>query len=161
MEKQLQKAKPIDDSKSHDSKSESQQDSAEFKEFQQFKQFKEFQKFKLQQEQNKKKPQQDNSNKQVSNVNNINQRNMQNIQFEILRKKRSENPYFATHKNVVQVITDYDELPYKRWYRGIPESDVPIIAEREAGYRPLSRKIYLEEKNEYKSNNCADANKRV
>ena len=43
-------------------------------------------------------------------------------------KKYSEKPYYATQKNVVQVITDYDELPYRRWYRGFPESDVPIAA---------------------------------
>ena len=79
---------------------------------------------------------------------NINIQNMQNVQFEIQRKKYSEQPYYATEKNVVQVITDYDELPYKRWYRGVPESNVPIVAEREAGYRPLIRKIYIEQKDE-------------
>ena len=77
---------------------------------------------------------------------NLNVKNMQNIQFEIQRKKYSEQPYYATKRNVVQVITDYDELPYRRWYRGFPESDVPIVAEREAGYRPLIRQIYIEKK---------------
>lgn len=79
---------------------------------------------------------------------NLNIKNMQNVQFEIQRKKYSEKPYYATQKNVIQVITDYDELPYRRWYRGVPESDVPIVAEREAGYRPLIRQIYIEKKPE-------------
>ncbi len=92
--------------------------------------------------------QQPSENKKVPEGININIQNIQNVQFEIQRKKYSENPYYATHKNVVQVITDYDELPYKRWYRGVPESNVPIVAEREAGYRPLIRKIYIEEKDE-------------
>ena len=76
----------------------------------------------------------------------LNTRNMKNIQFEIQRKKYSENPYYATQKNVTQVITDYDELPYRRWYRGVPESEFPIVAEREAGYRPLIRQIYIEKR---------------
>ena len=77
---------------------------------------------------------------------NLNIKNMQNIHFEIQRKKYSENPYYATQKNVTQVITDYDELPYRRWYRGVPESEFPIVAEREAGYRPLIRQIYIEKR---------------
>jgi hypothetical protein len=91
---------------------------------------------------------------------NINERNMRNIQVEIQRKKYSEKPYFATHKNVVQVVTDYDELPYKRWYRGIPELEVPIVAEREAGYRPLIRKIYLQDKIK-RTPNCLEGNKKI
>lgn len=89
---------------------------------------------------------------------NLNIQNMHNVQFEIKRKKYNERPYYATHSNVVQVVTDYDELPYKRWYRGFPESDVPIVAEREAGYRPLIRKIYFEEKSEpEKINHCFES----
>jgi hypothetical protein len=89
---------------------------------------------------------------------NVNIQNMKNVQYEIERKKYNERPYYATQKNVVQVVTDYDELPYKRWYRGFPESEVPIIAEREAGYRPLIRQIYLEEKSEpEKINHCFES----
>ena len=89
---------------------------------------------------------------------NLNIKNMQHIQFEIQMKKYSEKPYYATQKNVVQVITDYDELPYRRWYRGFPESDVPIVAEREAGYRPLIRQIYIEQKNQPQQ--CFEENRR-
>ena len=89
---------------------------------------------------------------------NLNIKNMQNIHFEIQRKKYSEQAYYATKKNVVQVITDYDELPYRRWYRGFPESDVPIVAEREAGFRPLIRKIYIENKKQPEQ--CFEENRR-
>ena len=84
--------------------------------------------------------------------------NIQNVQYQINQKKYNERPYYATQQNVVQVVTDYDELPYRRWYRGFPESEVPIIAEREAGYRPLIRKIYVEEKTvPEKINHCFES----
>ena len=88
----------------------------------------------------------------------VNLQNMANIQYQIQRKKYNETPYYATQSNVTQVITDYDELPYRRWYRGMPESEVPIIAEREAGYRPLIKRIYIEEKTEpEKINHCFES----
>lgn len=88
----------------------------------------------------------------------INLQNMRNIEYEINRKKYNTEPYYATKRNVVQVITDYDELPYKRWYREIPEINVPIIAEREAGYRPLIKNIYIENKTEpEKINHCFES----
>jgi hypothetical protein len=94
----------------------------------------------------------------MSTSTDINLQNMTNIQYEINRKKYNEGPYYATKSNVTQVITDYDELPYRRWYRGIPEVNIPIIAEREAGYRPLIKNIYIEEKSEpEKINHCFES----
>lgn len=91
----------------------------------------------------------------MANSIDINLQNERNIQYEINRKKYSTDPYFARERNVVQVITDYDEFPYKRWYRGIPEINVPVVAEREAGYRPLIKNIYIENKTEpEKINHC-------
>jgi hypothetical protein len=83
---------------------------------------------------------------------------MTNIQYQIQRKKYNETPYFATKTNGTQVVTDYDELPYRRWYRGIPEVNIPIVAEREAGYRPLIKNIYITEKSEpEKINHCFES----
>jgi hypothetical protein len=88
----------------------------------------------------------------------INLQNMTNIQYQIQRKKYNETPYFATKTNGKQVVTDYDELPYRRWYRGIPEVNIPIVAEREAGYRPLIKNIYITEKSEpEKINHCFES----
>lgn len=64
----------------------------------------------------------------------INNQNSQNVRDQIAIKKGSE-PYIATIKQSSQVLTDYDTFPYPRWFRGIPQSDHPIVAEREAGWR--------------------------
>jgi len=61
-------------------------------------------------------------------------RNEQHIKRQIELKKQSE-PYYANISDAKEIITDYDTFPYSRWYRGIPESSNPIIAEREAGWR--------------------------
>ena len=65
----------------------------------------------------------------------INDLNVGNVRTQIARKK-DPNPYHATTQQAVQVITDYDTFPYPRYYRGVPDSSVPIVAEREAGWRP-------------------------
>jgi hypothetical protein len=71
----------------------------------------------------------------------VNQSNVKNIRQQIARKKES-TPYHATVTQSVQVLTDYDTFPYPRYYRGVPDSTVPIIAEREAGWRPRHDTCY-------------------
>ena len=68
-------------------------------------------------------------------------RNIRNVSSEINTKKSNE-PYFATANMVTEVITDYDTFPYPRWYRGVPTSDIPIVAEREAGWRKRNDDCY-------------------
>ena len=51
-------------------------------------------------------------------------------------------PYHATVKQAGSVVTDFDNFPYNRWYRGNPLSDIPIVAEREAGWRPRHSSCY-------------------
>ena len=67
--------------------------------------------------------------------------NIQNLDlvYNMIMKKKSYNPYYTSTTNV---ITDYDEFPYKRWYRGIATSSDPIVAEREAGWRPRRDNCY-------------------
>ena len=60
--------------------------------------------------------------------------NIDNIKEQINRKKDSK-PYFSTKENVRGVVTDYDHFPYRRFYRGKPESNKPVVIEREAGWR--------------------------
>ena len=78
-----------------------------------------------------------------NNMNNlyINYNNVNNIQEQIKNKKQP-NPYFATTKQSKSVITDYDTFPYPRYFRGKPESSLPIVAEREAGWRPRHDDAY-------------------
>lgn len=75
----------------------------------------------------------------------INEQNVQNIRAQIQSKKEA-NPYLATVNQSAQVITDYDTFPYPRWFRGVPNSDRPIVAEREAGWRPRHDNCYRIEK---------------
>jgi hypothetical protein len=72
---------------------------------------------------------------------NINNLNVQNIRKQI-NSKKSCLPFYATSKDATSTMTDYDTFPYTRWYRGVPESTTPVIAEREAGYRPRHDKCY-------------------
>jgi len=64
----------------------------------------------------------------------LNELNVTNVREQINRKKGS-NPYYATNSQAVEVITDHDVFPYPRYYQGNPKANVPIIAEREAGWR--------------------------
>lgn len=72
---------------------------------------------------------------------NTNIENVKNIREQIERKKQSE-PYYSTVKQAKEVLTDYDTLPYPRWFRGVPTSSIPIVAEREAGWRPRHDDCY-------------------
>ena len=64
----------------------------------------------------------------------INEINVNNVRAQIAKKKDS-SPYYATLGQSSQVLTDYDTFPYPRYFRGIPQSSQPIVAEREAGWR--------------------------
>jgi len=75
------------------------------------------------------------------NTDSINKNNVDYIREQIMRKK-SDNPYHATKNMAVQVLTDYDTFPYPRYWRGIPTSQYPVIAEREAGWRPRFDNCY-------------------
>lgn len=67
--------------------------------------------------------------------------NYNNIQEQI-KNKKNHNPHFATTKQAKSVITDYDTFPYPRYFRGKPGSTLPIVAEREAGWRPRHDDAY-------------------
>lgn len=59
-----------------------------------------------------------------------------------IARKTSTRPYFANAETVRQVVTDYDHHPYGRWFRGVYYYPDPILAEREAGWRPLQNGCY-------------------
>jgi hypothetical protein len=71
----------------------------------------------------------------------LNELNVNSVRKQINRKKAS-SPYYATNSQSAEVITDHDTFPYPRYYQGIPKSNVPIIAEREAGWRPRHDDCY-------------------
>jgi len=59
-----------------------------------------------------------------------------------IAKKNSSSPYFANGTSIANVITDYDHTPYDRWFRGVYYFPDPVIAEREAGFRPIQNSCY-------------------
>ncbi len=65
--------------------------------------------------------------------------NISNVKEQIAKKKENK-PYIATSEQ--QVLTDYDIFPYTRYYRGVSTSSEPIIADREAGWRPINHERY-------------------
>jgi len=69
-----------------------------------------------------------------SSPDDINTANMTNIKKQITKTSFNEE--------IPELITDYDHFPYTRWFRGVAESDRPIVAERVAGWRPRNDKCY-------------------
>ena len=69
-----------------------------------------------------------------------------NTNIETVRKqiaiKNSDGVLFGTSTNASNVFTDYDSFPYTRWFRGVYNSEKPIVAEREAGWRPVMNSCY-------------------
>jgi len=70
--------------------------------------------------------------------------NMQNIEYirQMIAKKNSSNPYTATETSVSHIITDMDNFPYNRYYRGVATASDPIIYDREAGWRIRNDNCY-------------------
>lgn len=71
----------------------------------------------------------------------LNEYNVNNIRSQIQGKK-SSLPYYATSNQAKEVITDYDTFPYPRYFRGVAPLPVPVVAEREAGWRPRHDNCY-------------------
>ncbi len=71
----------------------------------------------------------------------LNRINISNVREQIARKQLPI-PYYATTAESMGVITDYDVFPYKRWFRGVPTFTMPVVAEREAGWRPVYNDCY-------------------
>jgi hypothetical protein len=63
-----------------------------------------------------------------------------------IEKKLSTSPYYATEQDCKNIITDFDHFPYTRWYRGNSALYVPVVAERQAGWRIRHDDCYKQEK---------------
>lgn len=71
----------------------------------------------------------------------FNRNNVDMIRQGILYKT-SDDPFIPTIGLAKSTITDYDTFPYPRWYRGVPTSSEPVVAEREAGWRVRNDQCY-------------------
>ena len=68
--------------------------------------------------------------------------------------KQGSMPFYSTGPTV---ITDMDSFPYHRFYRGVHTSDVPIVMEREAGWRKQCQANYtpiIKRQDFYYPNHC-------
>ena len=67
--------------------------------------------------------------------------NISNIRY-LVNKKKQPNVFYATENDTSAVLTDMDNFPYQRFYRGQPESPNPIVFNREAGWREVKNNCY-------------------
>ena len=72
----------------------------------------------------------------------ITDNNIDFVRAQIERKNNLNTPAYATYCSVSQCITDMDNFPYNRFYRGVTTSSEPIIMEREAGFREVKNYAY-------------------
>jgi len=68
----------------------------------------------------------------------------------ISKKVNYGKSFYATSKIAENVITDFDDFTYDRYYRGVYQNSRPVILEREAGYRKVENNCYTN-KTSYKS----------
>jgi len=68
--------------------------------------------------------------------------NVQFVRSQIARKLDYNIPYYATRNDAGSAITDMDNFPYNRFFRGVYYEPKPVVFEREAGYRPLNNPCY-------------------
>ncbi len=72
----------------------------------------------------------------------MNEFNIENVRAQIAAKKASHSPYYSTSAQALGVVTDHDTFPYPRYFRGVPGSHIPVVAEREAGWRHRNDSCY-------------------
>lgn len=68
--------------------------------------------------------------------------NESNVYSNIIKKNTYGKSFYATNKTVSNILTDFDDFTYDRFYRGVYQIDKPVIIEREAGYRLVENNCY-------------------
>lgn len=53
--------------------------------------------------------------------------------------KTSSIPYYPRESTILASMTDMDHFPYNRFYRGVANSEMPVVFEREVGWRPVTK----------------------
>ena len=64
------------------------------------------------------------------------------VRSQIQQKLNYNTPYQATNGMVKNSVTDMDNFPYNRFYRGVYFADKPVVMEREAGWRERQNECY-------------------
>jgi len=58
-----------------------------------------------------------------------------------IEQKKKFFPYSPNPLAIFEILTDVNEFPYRRFFRGKIDSDMPHIWDREAGFSPLSTSL--------------------
>jgi len=88
----------------------------------------------------------------MSYLHNREKKNIDYINKQIILKN-SNNPYYV-NQSIYSVRNEYDEFPYPKWFKGIAESEKPIVADREAGWIPKRYKAPMKEPPHPKPDTC-------
>jgi hypothetical protein len=67
--------------------------------------------------------------------------NKNNVDF-VRSQMAIKNSNIPLYSYGTQVLTDYDHFPYNRYFRGEYKNSNPVVAEREAGFRPRYDNCY-------------------
>lgn len=67
--------------------------------------------------------------------------NIEEVRKQITLKK-GVLPFYGTANYAESTVTDMDNFPYNRFYRGVYYSSDPIVFDREAGWRSTYNKCY-------------------
>jgi hypothetical protein len=59
------------------------------------------------------------------------------VKKQIEEMIHTDGPYFPPPADIYRTVTDINEWPYPRMFRGDPRSSEPIIWDREAGYQKI------------------------
>jgi len=68
--------------------------------------------------------------------------NVDAVRAQIAQKLNYNVPYYATNIVTGSVLTDMDQFPYHRFFRGVYHDSQPIVIDREAGWRPIQSQCY-------------------
>jgi hypothetical protein len=74
----------------------------------------------------------------------ITNQNIDTVRQQINYKLNYNSPYYATPCAMKKVVTDFDNFPYQRFYRGVYNSSTPTVIERETGWREWNNPCYRE-----------------
>lgn len=75
----------------------------------------------------------------------ITKQNIDIVRNQIQYKLNYNSPYYATPCAIKQVVNDYDNFPYQRFYRGVYNRHEPTVMERETGWRVWNNPCYREQ----------------
>lgn len=75
-------------------------------------------------------------------MNDLFEKSVFDVRNQIHKKLDYSQAYYGRSNTVKGMITDMDNFPYVRYFRGQFNKENPVIFNREAGYRPIENPCY-------------------